>query len=360
MVFFSGSGDRGKGGELKAPIKHTLIVALVSALIFSVVPAAYAEPTTAQQAAQVKREVDALAADVEVAAEDYNDSRIRHDAIVVKRDKAATQMAQAQERIAQTKDALGVRVSVMYRTGQYSFLDVLLGASSFDDFAAVWDLLNQMNKSDSELVADLNEAHAEYEAAKAELDVQEKAAAEELAIQKQKKESIEGKLAERKRKLDSLNAQVAAELAAQRRREAEAAARATFTPSATPAARQSFPAATNRPRSEVVSIAMQYRGVPYVWGGMSPSGFDCSGLTAYVYRAVGVSLPHSSRAQINYGQRVNPSDLQAGDLVFFGSPIHHVGIYIGGGQYIHAPTFGDVVKVSNLGAASNFSGAARP
>lgn len=345
-----------EGDVLKTSIKYIIIVALASALIMSSVPAAFAVPTPAQQAAAVKREVDALAGEVEIVAEEYNDSRVRHDEIVAKRDAAVAAMADAQARIDKTKDELSVRVAVMYRTGQFTFLDVILGAKSFDDFAALWDLLNQMNKADSDLVSELNAAQAEYTAAKADLDVQEAAAAQELEVQRQKKVAIEGKLAERKRKLDSLNAEVAAELEAQRRREAEAAARTAWKPS--PA--KKYPAPTNRPRSEVVSIAKQYLGVPYRWGGMSPGGFDCSGLTAYVYRAVGVSLPHSSRAQINYGQRVNSGDLQAGDLVFFGSPIHHVGIYVGGGQYIHAPQTGDVVKISNLGSARNFVGAARP
>src|SRR5207302_10474352 len=99
----------------------------------------------------------------------------------------------------------------------------------------------------------------------------------------------------------------------------------------------------------VVGIAMRYLGVPYVWGGASPSGFDCSGLTMYVYAQVGVSLPHSSYAQYGMGVAVPQSDLQPGDLVFFYG-LGHVGIYIGGGQYIHAPHTGDVVKISTLGA----------
>ena len=101
---------------------------------------------------------------------------------------------------------------------------------------------------------------------------------------------------------------------------------------------------------------MRYLGVPYVWGGASPSGFDCSGLTMYVYAQVGVSLPHSSYAQYGMGVAVSQSQLQPGDLVFFYG-LGHVGIYIGGGQYIHAPHTGDVVKISSLG--SGYVGARR-
>jgi len=105
---------------------------------------------------------------------------------------------------------------------------------------------------------------------------------------------------------------------------------------------------------------MRYLGVPYVWGGASPSGFDCSGLVMYVYAQVGVSLPHSSYAQYGMGVPVSMSDLQPGDLVFFYG-LGHVGIYVGGGNFIHAPHTGDVVKISSLSGsyASAFVGARR-
>lgn len=104
---------------------------------------------------------------------------------------------------------------------------------------------------------------------------------------------------------------------------------------------------------------MRYLGAPYRWAAAGPNAFDCSGFTMFVYRQVGVSLPHSSRAQIGHGQRVSRGDLQPGDLVFFGSPIHHVGIYVGGGNYIHAPRTGDVVKISSMNR-SGYAGACRP
>jgi cell wall-associated NlpC family hydrolase len=110
----------------------------------------------------------------------------------------------------------------------------------------------------------------------------------------------------------------------------------------------------------VVGIAMRYLGTPYRWGGASPSGFDCSGFVMYVYAQVGVSLPHNAAAQYGYGSPVSRGDLQPGDIVFFNG-LGHNGIYVGGGNFIHSPHTGDVVKISSLSGwyASTYVGARR-
>ena len=103
---------------------------------------------------------------------------------------------------------------------------------------------------------------------------------------------------------------------------------------------------------------MRYLGRPYQWGASGPGSFDCSGFTMFVYAQVGVSLPHSSRAQASSGAFVSRGNLQPGDLVFFGNPIHHVGIYVGGGDMIHSPHTGSTVRVSPL--EGGYAGACRP
>lgn len=112
--------------------------------------------------------------------------------------------------------------------------------------------------------------------------------------------------------------------------------------------------------AEAASIAARYLGVPYVWGGASPAGFDCSGLVSYVYAQLGVSLPHYTVSQWNATTPIPTSDLQAGDLVFFDG-LSHVGIYVGGGEFIHAPHPGTVVQIGNLSGywAANLDGARR-
>jgi cell wall-associated NlpC family hydrolase len=105
----------------------------------------------------------------------------------------------------------------------------------------------------------------------------------------------------------------------------------------------------------VLSAGQGVFGTRYKWGGTSvATGFDCSGFTSYAWRAAGKNLPHSSRAQYSATQRISASQLQPGDLVFYGSPIHHVAIYIGGGQVMHSPHTGDVVRTGPLRNPSGY------
>ena len=111
--------------------------------------------------------------------------------------------------------------------------------------------------------------------------------------------------------------------------------------------------------------AMKYIGTPYVWGGESPGGFDCSGLMQYTFKQNGISIPRTAREQYKSGTAVTSENLQPGDLVFFkgsrGSATApgHVGMYIGNGQYIQAPKTGDVVKISSLTGRNDYVGARR-
>jgi cell wall-associated NlpC family hydrolase len=179
------------------------------------------------------------------------------------------------------------------------------------------------------------------------------------------RQSIQGQLAERNRLLSSIKDQIASLEAAERLRQEQLAAeaRARLSRVSQQAQDQSVPASDSSfipgntgetfapaPPSRyggVVGIAMQYLGVPYVWGGASPSGFDCSGFIMYVYAQMGVSLPHHAASQYSAGSPVSRDALEPGDLVFFNG-LGHAGIYIGGGQFIHAPHTGDVVKISSL------------
>jgi cell wall-associated NlpC family hydrolase len=110
--------------------------------------------------------------------------------------------------------------------------------------------------------------------------------------------------------------------------------------------------------SIALNAAYEQLGKRYLWGADGPDRFDCSGLMMWAWARAGVSLPHSSRAQFGSGRHVDIGELRPGDLVFFGSPIHHVGMYVGGGNMIHAPHTGAVVQISNA-FRNNYVGAVR-
>jgi cell wall-associated NlpC family hydrolase len=118
-------------------------------------------------------------------------------------------------------------------------------------------------------------------------------------------------------------------------------------------------AAPDHAAQVIVDTALAARGRPYVWGGTGPAGYDCSGLVVAAARKAGISLPHSSLMQSTAGTPVARTALRPGDLVFFYRPVSHVGIYIGNGQIVHSPTYGDVVKVSDIAYMGLYAGARR-
>ncbi|SFL38572.1 C40 family peptidase [Geodermatophilus ruber] len=120
------------------------------------------------------------------------------------------------------------------------------------------------------------------------------------------------------------------------------------------------PAAASSGKAQIaVNTALAQRGDPYVWGATGPNAFDCSGLTTFAYKAAGITIPRTSKAQAGFGTPVSKAALQPGDLVFFNSPVSHVGMYIGNGQMVHAPTPGQTVKTIKLDSMPGFVGARR-
>ncbi len=192
-----------------------------------------------------------------------------------------------------------------------------------------------------------------------------------VAVRAAAKQRVEAQVAREQHLYDSVKAEIEQLLAQQQARQLAAARLAALRAAAQQSSAGAFGtsatfdgttvAAPSPYGGSVVSIAMRYLGVPYVWGGASPAGFDCSGLVMYVYSQVGISLPHYTGAQWSMGVPVSRDQLEPGDLVFFDG-LGHVGIYIGGGQFIHAPQTGDVVKISSLDDAwysANYDGARR-
>jgi len=339
-------------------MKRLLISLIAVALVAPAIPGvAIADPIDDKraEAEQARAQVAEVDGQLEIAIEDYNEADEAYRAVTDTVDDMNVRLEGIRARIATFETSLGDRADYMYRNGPLGMLEVLLNATSFRDFATLWDTLMTLSQSDAGDLSSLKAARAEAETLEVELIAAQAEAEKQRDLMAERKAGIESKLAERELVLTGLEAEVA---------QLEAAAAAAAEARARSAASTSRGDSGNPSRvanSAVVDIAMRYLGVPYRWAASGPDAFDCSGFTMYVYAQVGVLLPHSSRGQYSCGERVSRANLQAGDLVFFGtSRIHHVGIYIGGGQFIHAPQTGDVVKISSLAARSNYAGACRP
>jgi len=358
VVGFAGVIPGAQGDSPLSNRSRIYLALLVAAVLFLAAIPASGTPSKAAKMAQaraVKGQIDRLSDRIEIANEHYNVARSKRARLLAQSRAAARREKKAKKRVRVLQLHLGTRASDMYRTGRLGFIDVLLGAESFDEFATTWDILKNLNRDDAKSIVKMKAAKAEAAAAHKEFSAKERAAARQVATMKSSLNAGRAQRAARQAKLRGIESEIRSIQAAQ-----EAAARAA-------AARNSgggggggnWPSPTIPAHGSVVTYARSRLGCRYVWAASGPSTFDCSGLTMWCYRQIGISLPHSSAAQIGVGQRVSRADLQPGDLVFFGSPIHHVGMYIGGGMMIHAPSSGDVVKIASA-FRGDYAGACRP
>lgn len=336
-------------------------------------------------------------------------------------DRQRLRTASEQRRVAIAR--LERRVRELYMSpDQPTTLGILLGSSSVSDFLDRLETAQAVSSADQQLAAETTAARNRYARAARATAAVERTREVALAQRDRERKRIAAMLVERKRLLSSVQSEVVqlqrqeaaeqARLAAQARArlaaaqaKARAAARLAQEQAAArareeqaqkerqqkaadppPAATTTVEAAAPPPTTtavttapavpvttgaatspgplpaghpEAATIALRYLGVKYVWGGSTPAGFDCSGLVMYVYAQLGISLPHYAAAQYQLGTAVPFDQLQPGDLVFFDA-LDHVGIYIGGGQFVHAPHTGDVVKISSFSEyGSSYVGARR-
>ena len=214
-------------------------------------------------------------------------------------------------------------------------------------------------KQQAEIAAAIASAKAAAEAQAVSLAVQQKAAADALAV------FLSDQTAKQEAALVDLARRTAEDQAAPAPSLPAGAAGAAGNAGAlSPVLGVSGPAGpgTAAPQALIaVRVALEQLGKPYIWAAAGPDAFDCSGLTMFAYAHAGILLGHYTGTQIQQGRPVTPAQLVPGDLIFFGNPIHHVGMYIGGGQMVHAPHTGDVVQISSLAGywATEFAGATR-
>lgn len=299
-------------------------------------------------------QLEVLDRELSIAAEAHNAATARLEATQREVAQSEVDLANAEAALAVQNETLSDRAAAIYREGTYTAVEVLLGSESLGDLIKRVRFLNDVGAADAEIAATLR-AQRDF--------VRQKA--EELRVAEQQAVSLEFELTARQlevmmriqdRQAMLANAQTELldlldEHASQRQAE-EAALLRSIISGANRAGIQVVPGTP-------VETAFAYYGVPYLWGGKTPAAFDCSGLMRYVFLQHGVTLPHYSGAQFRVGERIVPSALQPGDAVFFGSPIHHVGMYVGGGYFIHAPRTGDFVSLDSLASRRDYAGARR-
>ena len=322
-----------------------------------------------QKLNQYQSELDQASANYEAAHQEQIDAQNRVD-------EAQKQIEEKTAQIEKDQQRLSDRARDMYRSGDTNFLDVILGASSFEQFATTWNMLETLNGNDAELVSETKTAREDLQAAKQEAEEQAKVASDKAEEAKSVAEAADQKASEMQQTYNSLSAEaqelIGQERAAQEAQQQAAAAAAeqngtagndaatTITnnnrnnttsnnssSSSNSNKNNASSSATNnsKPQSvsgnSVVNRAYSQLGKPYQWGAVGPNSFDCSGLVSYCltgsYSRLGTTGTFMGWTRV--------SSPQPGDICVNS---HHCGIYIGGGQMIHAPRTGDVVKVSSV------------
>ena len=279
---------------------------------------------------------------------DYSGYTDEQKAAEKKVEEAQEKVDQKTREIEGYQEKLGTRARDMYRSGNTGFLDVILGASSFEQFATTWNTLERLNENDAELVTETKNAREELENAKQEAEEQAEVAANKAAEAKSVKDEAEATTAQMQQTYDSLSAE-AQELM---RKEEEAAEKARQEAAAREAAAAAAASKNNGggtvdnsavqtvTGNTVVDRAYAQLGKPYVWGAAGPNSFDCSGLVGYCITGKMGNHWCTTYTMASWKRVTNP---QPGDFCLNS---HHTGVYIGNGQMIHAPRTGDVVKIS--------------
>lgn len=313
------------------------------------------------QVQAAKDRVDALNMELERLVEDYNQARLRLQEVQERLRSVQLDATRAQAAADRAVLNLNRNASRAYQ-GIGSQVEALFDATSLSDFSDRLEFIGNLAQADSDLAAEAELAKQEARWTAEELHAAIAEREEVLDDLEAKRDQIEARVEEARRLYEELDRKYHEALAAARAAAAAEAAAASQASTTSPVPSSSIPAppAPNANVQAVLDAAYSVIGTPYQWGGSSPeTGFDCSGFTAWAWSHAGVYLPHSSAAQYSSLPHVAKEDLQPGDLVFFYSPISHVGMYVGGGQMIHSPHTGSTVHVSAI-YWDSFVGAARP
>ncbi len=312
------------------------------------------------EAAAAEQQLSKLSRQAEHAVEVYDGIHQKYENTLAALRLNEQTLRYAKQNLKAAQQQLAASLTQDYKSGSQDAISYVLAARSIGDLVDQVQVLQRTTGVNKSLLNQITKDQAEIVQRQKLLTKQKAQRTAQQAAAAGQRDQAKSAVDRQQRYFDGLKASIQKMINDQ-----QAAAAAAAAASATAAGSSGSAPPTNLPNppastlgGQAVAIAERYLGVPYVWGGASPSGFDCSGLTMYVYAQLGVSLPHNAAAQYGALPHVSESDLQPGDLVFFDG-LNHVGIYIGGGSIIHAPHTGTVVQISSLSGGGSYFGAAR-
>jgi cell wall-associated NlpC family hydrolase len=327
-------------------------------LAFTLSTQASASPVADKKARlrAVQAKLQAVYHEADMALEKYNQATSQLTTVQqqIKANQHLLKVAEYNLDVANTQ--LQSRVQNIYKTRDVGIVDVLFASNSFDDLITQMNLMERLGNSDVDTVRSIAAYEQDIKDRRVKLDADKEAAAKlvaERAAQKSAVLAVQSRLEQMTAGIKNDIQRLQQQQAAAAHAAAQAAQAADGGTSGGGGGGGSVPDPGGSGRSAVVAIAQRYLGIPYVYGGASPSGFDCSGLTMYCYAQVGVGLAHGATLQQQASTPVPLSALQPGDLVFFGNASfsYHVAIYVGGGSMIHAPHTGAVVSYGSISGA---------
>ncbi|GAA3370474.1 C40 family peptidase [Streptomyces sannanensis] len=314
----------------------TVLTATAAAAVALSAQAAQAAPNPSKS--EVKAKVDKLYEEAEKATEQYNGAKEQQDKLEKQVDDLQDKVARGQQELNELRDGLGSMATSQYRSGGIDPSVQLFLSADPDEYLDKASALDALGARQAQSLQDIQAkqrtlAQQRQEAQGKLQDLED--TRKELG---EKKKEVQGKLAAAQKLLNSLTAAERAELTKSEERANRASSRADL---------GNAPAASGR-AAAALAAAKTKLGSPYVWGATGPNSFDCSGLTGWAYAQAGVKLDRISQAQANNGTRISRSQLQPGDLVLFYSDIHHIGLYAGNNQVLHAPRSGTVVRYESM------------
>jgi cell wall-associated NlpC family hydrolase len=338
--------------------KKTKVAALALIMALTINGTALAAPTTPlQEKQQIGQDIEKLDTQISTVMSEVEENKAEIAQIQTEIKKVESEVKASEKKLLEQQGLYNDRLRAMYMSGSNSYIGVLLEADGLDDLISKVEAVKTVITYDQRVMGELNAAKAELDNKKGNLQANNDKVVATKAENQEKLTALNNDKKDLDKKLASLKTY--ANVPDGTSKTVATAVTAVTTIRATATTYEPSRGSASVSSSAIVAYASNFIGTPYAWGGNGPSTFDCSGFTSYVFRHFGVSLPRTASGQQGTGASVAKADLQPGDLVFFGSPAHHVGIYVGNGCYIHAPRTGDVVKISSLGSRSDYSGARR-